>query len=186
MDKNAMINNSTKPTKVLNKRSKKLVEKQRGQVFILDIYICFSNRSIFFFNFLSFSIFCATRRQDCDTPDSPMPNCKPISFNFLLVYFWQRYIFRFLAKASSCGKADSTFSNMSCMDAFLTNSFRAGSSLSGFLADIKLSLIYAIKSALPSKVELTTCSSGLSYSSKTSAFTNSWYPFWALDTFLPK
>ena len=46
--------------------------------------------------------------------------------------------------------------------------------------------INAMKSALPSKVELTTCSRGLSYSLKASAFTNFWYPFWALDIFLPK
>ena len=65
----------------------KAEEKHRGQVFILDIFICFSNLPIFFFNFLSFSIFCATRLQDCETPDSPMPNCQPISFNFLPVYF---------------------------------------------------------------------------------------------------
>ena len=67
-------------------------EKHRGQVFILDIFICFSNLPIFFFNFLSFSIFCAKRLQDCDTPDSPMPNCKPISFNFLPVCVNERII----------------------------------------------------------------------------------------------
>jgi hypothetical protein len=32
-------------------------KKHRGQVSILDRFICFSNLSIFFFSFLSFSIF---------------------------------------------------------------------------------------------------------------------------------
>ncbi len=36
--------------------------------------------------FLSFSIFSVTPRQDSDTPDSTMPNCKLISFSFLKVF----------------------------------------------------------------------------------------------------
>ena len=62
------------------------LRKHRGQVFILDRFICFSNLSIFLFSFLSFSILWATRLQACETPDSPMPNCSPMSFSFLAVF----------------------------------------------------------------------------------------------------
>ncbi len=64
-------------TPFLNPRSG---ERHRGQVFILDRFICFFNLTTFFFSFLSFSVFWDTRLQACDTPDSPMPKCRPSSF----------------------------------------------------------------------------------------------------------
>ena len=57
-------------------------KRQKGQVFILDRSICFFNLKIFFFSFLFISIYFAKRLHVCDTPDSPIPKCKPISFNF--------------------------------------------------------------------------------------------------------
>jgi len=107
--------------------------------------------------------FFATRLLAWDTPDSQMPKLMLISFNFSLVCFSQRYIFTFLDKAFSFLKTDSTSLKMSCMDTFGTRSFRAGSSLSGFLPNKRLSLINAMKSGLPNNVELTTSSRGLSY-----------------------
>ena len=61
-------------------------EKHKGQVFILDKLICFSNLSIFFFSFLSLSILWAARLQACETPDSLRPKYYPMSFNFSPVY----------------------------------------------------------------------------------------------------
>ena len=55
-----------------------------------------------------------------------------------------------------------------------------------FLYDKKLSLIKAIKSGLPSSVELTTSSNGLSYFLLTIAVTNLRYSVCAIETFLPK
>jgi len=65
---------------------KNIREKHKGQVFILDKLICFSNLSIFFFSFLSLSILWAARLQACETPDSLRPKYYPMSFNFSPVY----------------------------------------------------------------------------------------------------
>jgi hypothetical protein len=58
------------------------LEKKRGQVFILDAISFFSTFEIVFASFLSFFILTLTRLQACDTPDSPIPKCSPISLSF--------------------------------------------------------------------------------------------------------
>jgi len=133
------------------------------QVCILDNLSLFSIFSIFSFNFLFLSIFCETRRLAWDTPDSPIPKYWPIFFNFSLVYLRQKYIATFLARAESFPNTKSTSSIMSCILAFSANCFKAGMSFAGSLPDKYLSLIKAMKSGLPSRVELMTSSRGLSY-----------------------
>ena len=133
------------------------------QVCILDNLILFSIFPIFSFSLLFLSIFCETRRLAWDTPDSPMPKYWPISFNFSPVYLLQRYIITFLARADSLPNTVPTSSKISCIVAFSVSSFKAGMSFAGSLPDKYLSLIKAMKSGLPSRVELMTSSSGMSY-----------------------
>jgi hypothetical protein len=52
--------------------------KGHGSSFLTDLFVFLIYQS--FFTFLYLTICWATRLQACDTPDSPMPKCKPISF----------------------------------------------------------------------------------------------------------
>jgi hypothetical protein len=160
--------------------------KQRGQVFILDTFHFFSIFLIFLSIFLSFLNFSLTRLHAWDTPDSPIPKYVPITFSLSPVYLWQGNILTFRLKAPCLPKMDSTSSNISFRDALLTNSFKPGKSLSGFLPDKNLSLTKAIKAGLPSSVELTTSSNGLLYFLSTAAVTKLRYLFCAIETLSPK
>ena len=137
---------------------------------MLDIIIFFSIFAIFLPSVLLLRIFSLTHLLAWETPDSPIPKQAPISLSFSPVCLWLRYIFTFRPIVPFVPKTASTTSNIFWMGIFSTNSFKAGSSLSGFWFDKKLSFIKAINSGLPSSVELTTSFNGLSYASFAIAF----------------